>query len=361
MDEPTLTILGATGYTGRLCAAEAVRRGVALRLAGRRPDALADLADELAAIGPRPAVAVADVVDRAALARLAATSDVVLSTVGPYARLGRPVVEAAIDAGCAYLDVSGEATFVEYVHHAGPRAATTGATLVPAVGFDGAVADLLAAVAARDLAGTVDEARAATVFRSGGVSAGTARSALGVMTSGGVAWIGGRAVAERPGAHRWRAPFPAPTGTRGAVSMPLVDAVLLGRSTGAPTARAYLAVPAATVVGGVAAPAHAVARRIAGTPLWSLVEHAVERLPEGPPPEVRRHGDAVVLAEVGGRGDRRRAWAHVRDPYGATAVLAIHYAARLLAGGRRPGAWTPSQSSDPAALLDDVAAAWGRA
>lgn len=353
---PTLTVYGATGFTGRLVAAEAVRRGLPVVLAGRRRHALEALADEL---GDRSSVAVADATDPASLASLAARSAVLVSTVGPYARLGRPVVEAALAAGCHYLDVSGEVAFLEWVHEQTGRAAASGIALCPGFGFDGVPGDLLAVLAADEA--PVRAVRVAYAVRHGRASAGTARSALGIARRGGAAWSDGRLVDEPVGAHRWRVPFPEPIGVRSALSIPAPEVVTVGRSTGAPTVRAYLVAAPASVLPPIARPLGAVTRAVARTPVWRGLERVVDRLPAGPDEAARARTRATVLVAVRGAQALRHGCARSGDPYEATAAVAVGVAARLLADGPpRTGTLTPSQAvgTDAGALLEAMGATW---
>jgi short subunit dehydrogenase-like uncharacterized protein len=355
-----LTILGATGYTGRLCAEEAVRQGVPVRLAGRRRDALEDLAGELGVDD----IEVADVHDRRALAKLAGETRVLITTVGPYAKLGRPVLEAAIAGGAHYLDVSGEVSFLQWAHAQGDRAAEAGVALCPGFGFDGVPGELLAAIVADELGGLVSEVRAAYLVRRGRVSAGTARSALDAAAHGGAAWVGGRVVDEAPGAHRWRVPYPEPLGARGAISVPFPEVVTIGRSTGAHTVRAYFDAPgAAPVVPLIARPANLALRALARTPVWPVLHRGVDQLPDGPAEASRSATRTAVLVEARGPEGVARAWVRIWDLYLATARIAVGVARRFVdAGAPAAGALTPSQALGGAAgageLLREIGGDW---
>lgn len=354
----TITILGATGYTGRLCVAEAVRSGSPVRLAGRRGDALEELAAEYP--DADVAVAVADVVDRAALRKLAEDSDVLLSSVGPYAQLGKAPVEAALAARVPYLDVSGELEFLTWVYAQEARARDAGVTLAPGVGFDGVPGDLLAKLAAEALARPVTRARIGYAVSNGRISAGTARSAVGALHRGSAAWRDGRVAQEPAGADQWEVPFPYPPGPRGAISAPLPEVATVGRSIGASSVRTYFAVPGARLMSSVAGPTQRLAAALSATPVWSLVNRGVDRLPDGPTPEQRAQTRTVVLAEVSADdGVSVVRWARVADLYGATAKIAVAAARSLLEGDTPPGVVTPSQLFDPASLLERIGAEIG--
>src|SRR5262245_20911752 len=129
-----IVIFGATGYTGRLTAEALVARGGRPLLAGRSAERLRTLAAEL---GGDLETAVADVADRASVAALVEPGDVIVATVGPFARHGDPAVEAAIAAGAMYLDSTGEPAFIRRVFERfGGDAERAGAALVTAFGYD---------------------------------------------------------------------------------------------------------------------------------------------------------------------------------------------------------------------------------
>ncbi|HVM18674.1 MAG TPA: saccharopine dehydrogenase NADP-binding domain-containing protein [Egibacteraceae bacterium] len=360
VDEPMLTILGATGYTGRLCVHEAIRLGMPVRLAGRRREALEELAADCAEAGVPVRVAVADVTDPDALREVAADSDVLLSTVGPYNELGHEPVEAALDAGCAYVDVTGEVEFLTWVHRQSPRAVERGVTLAPGVGFDGVPGDLLAALAAQALDRPVARARVAYAVQDGRVSAGTARTALEGLRRGGAVWRSGRVAQEPVGIDHWHVPFPQPPGPETAVSAPLPEVVTVGRSVGAEVVRSYFVVPAGRVVASVAVPAQRLTSLLSATPVWGLLERAVDRMPAGPDAEQRRRTATVVLAEVASAdGVSVVRWARLSDLYETTARIALSAVRRLRDGAGQPGVVTPSQLFDPAGLLTEIGAEIG--
>src|ERR1700754_2629957 len=95
-----IVVFGATGYTGRLIAERLVASGVAPVLAGRSAARVAELADALGGLEHVRA----DAMRRNTVFDLVRPGDVLISTVGPFAKWGEPAVQAAIAAGCVYLD-----------------------------------------------------------------------------------------------------------------------------------------------------------------------------------------------------------------------------------------------------------------
>ena len=178
-------VLGATGFTGRLVAEVACVAGLAPVLAGRHSDALAALLADVAPLAPSgkpPTTQIADVHDTESVRALVTRpDDVLVTTVGPFVRLGRPAVDAAIDAGCGYVDSTGEPTFIREVFESdGARASTTGARLLTAFGYDYVPGNLAGAIAMRDAvaAGRIPDRVEVGYFvkGTGGYSSGTKAS-----------------------------------------------------------------------------------------------------------------------------------------------------------------------------------------
>jgi short subunit dehydrogenase-like uncharacterized protein len=197
-----IVVFGATGYTGDLTARALVDRGARPVLAARNEARVRALAEELGGLE----WALADVTRPDSVHALVQRGDVLVATVGPFARWGEPAVQAAIAAGAHYLDSTGEGSFIRAVFERfGPGAHAAGCGLVTAFGYDWVPGNLAGALALRD-AGPDATRVDIGYFITGGVGAssmsgGTRASAAGVMLSPGFAWHGGRLVDERPGRH----------------------------------------------------------------------------------------------------------------------------------------------------------------
>ena len=125
-----VVLFGATGFTGALTAEYLARHapeGTRWALAGRSPERLAAVRERLAAIEPACAeleLMTADAGDADALRAVAESTQVVVTTVGPYVSYGEPLVAACAPAGTDYVDLTGEPEFVDrmYVRHHARRA-----------------------------------------------------------------------------------------------------------------------------------------------------------------------------------------------------------------------------------------------
>lgn len=182
--ELDIVLFGATGFVGRLTAAhlaEHAPAGLRIGLAGRSRERLETVRTELGWAAADWPVLVVDALDEDAVADLAARARVVVTTVGPYARLGVPLAAACAAAGTHYCDLTGEVLFVHRTVAAHHETATrTGARVVHACGFDSVPSDvgvLLCADAARADGAELGPTRLAVRSMKGGFSGGTIDSA----------------------------------------------------------------------------------------------------------------------------------------------------------------------------------------
>lgn len=179
-----LVLFGATGYTGGLVAdylATAAPADLRIALAGRDVAAVERCRDRLPGRAQGWAVLPADSGDPAGLARLAESTRLVLTTVGPYARLGMPMVTACVQAGTDYVDLAGEVPFLRACidrHQAQAeqqRVRLVQTCGVIAAGVDLAVWDLArqAAASGEELTDVLGLYRKSVGSRSSGTSAST--------------------------------------------------------------------------------------------------------------------------------------------------------------------------------------------
>ncbi len=138
-----IVVLGASGFTGKYVLRELLKfRNVTGReprkigIAGRSKKKLAAALTWAAAASsssssspssagagrgndpdnaspPSVVIYEADVKDMASLRAVCRKTRVLVSCVGPYRKYGQPVVEACVEAGVDYLDITGEPEFME--------------------------------------------------------------------------------------------------------------------------------------------------------------------------------------------------------------------------------------------------------
>jgi len=188
MREYDLVVFGATSFVGQILCRRLVERvgidgDVRWAIAGRSESKLAEVATATGADVPR---LVADAVDGDAMAALAASTAVVASTVGPYAKYGSALVGAVAAAGTDYCDLTGEAQWMRAMideHHESARA--SGARIVHSCGFDSIPSDLGVWFTQREATARYGEPCTRIGMRvraaKGGASGGTVASLLNVV------------------------------------------------------------------------------------------------------------------------------------------------------------------------------------
>jgi len=185
-----VVVWGATGFTGQIVVAYllevygASSENLRWAVAGRDEAKLSQVQKTLGAEEvPR---LLADSGDRQSLDQLVAATQVVLSTVGPYALYGSDLVAACAAAGTHYCDLTGEVQWMRTMidaHH--ETAQRTGAKIVHTCGFDSIPSDLgvyyLQQQSQLKFGRPMQTVRYRMAKASGGVSGGTIASMLNMM------------------------------------------------------------------------------------------------------------------------------------------------------------------------------------
>src|SRR3954452_3984005 len=176
-----VVLYGATGSVGRLTARYLARSGLRVGLAGRSAERLEAVWQEL----PDEAGGWALIVTHMGeLNRLATQTRVMISTVGPYAANGLPVVAACAAAGTDYVDLAAEVPFVRSSIDTHDQEATaSGARVVHSCGFDSIPSDLTVyALHQRVMAdGTGELADTTLVLRAANYAMGFSRGTVDTM------------------------------------------------------------------------------------------------------------------------------------------------------------------------------------
>lgn len=338
-------LYGAYGYTGRLIAEEAVKRGLAPVLAGRDGEKARRLAENLG-LEHR----VFSLEDPAGLRRGLEGMDLVLHAAGPYSRTFRPMAGACLEAGCHYLDITGEIPVLEAAHRMDDRARDAGIVMVPAVGLDVVPTDCMAAAAVEKLP---DASRLELALHSGGgPSRGTARTMVERLGEPGKLRDGGRIVNVAQGSLTRRIPFR--DRERVGVCIPWGDVSTAYHSTGVPDIRVFMTFPPSSVRWLKVA---SVLFRLPGLP--ALASWMIKQTVSGPSEEERREAGIRIWCEVES-GEGRTVRLEMTTPNGYTftarsAVSAVERIGGMDANGLfdLAGFQTPSSAFGPE-FVDEI-------
>ncbi|WP_433193006.1 saccharopine dehydrogenase family protein [Nocardia sp. CA-107356] len=179
-----IVVFGATGFTGRLAVeylAERLPADASWAIAGRSARKLEGVRDGLGR--PDLPILVADSSDPVALAKVAASTRVLITTVGPYLMYGEELVKACAEAGTDYLDLAGEQEFVDtmFVKYR-DTATASGARIVHSAGFDSVPHDLGTYFTVKYLPEDVPISVDGVVQVSAGISGGTYHTVVNYLS-----------------------------------------------------------------------------------------------------------------------------------------------------------------------------------
>ncbi|MCR2826806.1 saccharopine dehydrogenase family protein [Microbacterium sp. zg.Y909] len=330
-----IVVLGATGYTGALIVEALVRRGEQPLLAGRDAGKLSALSERHADL-PTQTV---DATDAADVTRLLEPGDVLITTVGPFERLGWAAAEAAVDAGAHYIDTTGEVGFVrELQRRHDERARAAGIAMLPAFGYD-YVPGMLAGALALERAGVAATAVRIGYFATGSMRDGISRGTRATMAEGmllpTVVRRDGRLREVRTGSRTQ--PFQVRGDERTGILVSGTEALFLPvHYPGVQTVEDYngwfsgmaRVMPVASRVLG------AVAAIPGGRPLIERLTSADDDASPGPDEQERARTRSHVVAVAADQNDATVAEVHLEGPsaYSLTAELMAKAAESLLDG-----------------------------
>ena len=328
---PRWLLYGASGYTGRMIAEEAVRRGHRPVLAGRSAERVRPLAESLGlewrAFG---------LTDVTAIREAFADCQAVLLTAGPFDLTAPPMIDACLALGIPYADIANEIPIFQLAQQRDAQARARGVALVPGVGFGVVASNCLVRFVAEQVP-DVAAIQCAIHIASTQGSAGAAETGLTLLEGGGKVIRGGRLTPYRLGRGARRLRFA--DGERIVTPTPLGDLIAAAETTGAADVTAY---SSALPTGATGAILPLVRRLLWIAPLrrqlltMTSQGDAASAAPQAPEPR------SQAWAWARGRsGAIAEAWLDMGDGYRFTAASSVLAMQRLLAGGLS-GALTPA-------------------
>ncbi len=143
-----LIVFGATSFVGQiLCRYLHDTFGTDGELrwaaAGRSQSKLEQVRNALGESGADLPLLIADAADEQSLLALCSSTHTIVSTVGPYALYGEPLVKACAESGTHYCDLTGEVQWIpRMIQRYEAAARASGARIVHCCGFDSIPSDL---------------------------------------------------------------------------------------------------------------------------------------------------------------------------------------------------------------------------
>jgi short subunit dehydrogenase-like uncharacterized protein len=148
-----VVVFGATSFVGQLLCRYLLQefgspsrpgaRKLRWAIAGRSRTKLCELVDTLGPSAKSLEMFVADAASEEALHAMCAATNVVVSTVGPYALYGEPLIRVCTASGTDYCDLTGEVPWMaRMIRRYSDAAEKSGARIVHCCGFDSIPSDM---------------------------------------------------------------------------------------------------------------------------------------------------------------------------------------------------------------------------
>lgn len=326
-------IYGAYGYSGKLIAHQAKRRGYHPILAGRNEASLEPVARHLEFEYRSFSLSNIDTIKRQLT-----DVDLVLNCAGPFSKTAVSLIQACIDTKTHYLDITGEIDVFEHAHAKHQAAKDADIVLCPGVGFDVIPTDC---VAARLNAQMPEATHLKLGFDSGSrMSRGTAKTSIERLGRGGAARVNGQIV-DVP--HAWHSQWiDFGNGNKCAMTIPWGDVSTAYHTTDIPNIEVYIPASPRLVKK---------MRRMNGFRFvfnWKWVQRKLkkklEAQPAGPQEKERNDNPTYIWGEVSDNsGNIKTLRVKVKNGYTLTAQGAVELAIHTLSQKHIGGFYTPSR------------------
>ncbi|WP_457445373.1 saccharopine dehydrogenase NADP-binding domain-containing protein [Roseateles sp. P5_E4] len=320
LGKKAVAVYGAGGHTGRFVVNEALRRGLKVVAIGRDASRLP--------AGVEARVATID--DAAALDAALQGCGVVINCAGPFLDTAAPVIEAALRAGCGYIDVTAEQASAEAVfENFDARARVAGVAIIPAAGFYGGLADLLATALMGD--GAVHDLAIAIALDHWWPTEGTRKTGERNQVPR-VVLQGGQIVRmPTPAAQRdWT--FGAGHGEQAMVELPFSEVITIARHLRVQNLRSWLTLSSLQEIRDTTTPP-----------------------PEASDAQGRSAQRFEMVVQAGEGASARKAIARGQDIYAVSAPLVVEAAERMLQPSfKRSGALALGEAFDAKDFLQSL-------
>jgi short subunit dehydrogenase-like uncharacterized protein len=327
-------LYGATGFTGRLIAEEAIRQGHTPMLAGRSLEKIQPLAKRL---GLEYAVFQLD--DVSTIAEAIADMELVYHAAGPFIHTSDPMIRACLATNTHYVDITGEIPVFQNTYRYDDAARSNRIALVSGVGFDVIPSNTLAQYVARQITGATHLEIGLDLGMS--MTAGTAKSFLSMMNKPYLARQNGDLVTRPFGADTLEMPLLETDAL--AVAVPWGDLVTSYHSTGIPNIKTYMTL-SPVVIRAMRLLSPLLKATLGSKLLSGFASRLAEMTQRGPSRQDRETLATLIWARArNANGQSAEAWLDTMEVYQFTAAAAIPVVEQILE--QSPiGALTPAQA-----------------
>ncbi len=324
-------IYGAYGFTGKGITRLASEYGIKPVLAGRNGEKLRAVAEESGFD-----YITLSLNSHEQLVRVLKHFELVMHIAGPYTYTAKPMLDAAIETGTHYVDLTGENHVIQAQLDRHDEFVAANIMVMPAVGYDVVPTDCINFYVAEQIDDpqllTLEMNSSYTEVEGAGASRGTIKSALEMLSRPLLFRQDGAMVAQAP-KIKTRERNGA---TETLVQIPWADMMTSWVSTGVPTIEVYQ-----LAQGEIPGWLPWLAQREWGKDLLNwLID---KTFPEGPPPEAQAKRQTQLIATAtNAAGDSFSAEMITPEPYLLTFHSALLIARNIIEGVWDPGFQTPA-------------------
>jgi short subunit dehydrogenase-like uncharacterized protein len=328
-------LYGANGFTGKLIVEHAVEMGLRPVLAGRSEDKIRPLAEQYG-LDYR----IADLGYPNAVRDMLEGVKVVLHAAGPFKHTAKPMVDACLQTGTHYTDITGEIGVFEAIAARHKEGEERGVILLPGIGFDVVPTDCLACFLKEQLPDATHLQLAFTSLK-GKISHGTAATSIEYLGEGGAIRADGRIKKVPIGHKAMTVPF---KGTdRFVMAIPWGDVSTAYHSTGIPNIETYF---------GIRPKTYKMVKRqwmynwLLKTPIAKrMARRRLAKAPAGPNAEQRKASVSLVWGKVwNAAGEECQARLVAPETYTLTALTGLYIIQKILSDPPAPGFQTPAKA-----------------
>jgi short subunit dehydrogenase-like uncharacterized protein len=297
-----------------------------------------------------------------------------INCAGPFTDLGERVISQAALGGVHYLDITNELGYVFRARGYNDLAQKTGAALVPACGFEVALADCAAHLVGSALIGAnrsqkIDEINIVYMLNWKGASAGTRRSAIRSLATSWVTYRDGGWTGQIPGrkVRQFSIPGDKQPIKHFTLNFPSCESIAVPTHLPVQQVNAWMTTSRGVRFWGpVFVPLLSrLSRSILRGPILTIAslggKASSASFPSGSPKDMeQRKGSSFAIFIVARSAKKERAaLLSGADPYGLTAEI-MAYAARQLTepGYNQKGVLAPALAFDPSALIGYAQENW---
>lgn len=334
MPEQSWMIYGAYGFTGQRIVDYALARGHRPVLAGRSKEKTQCLAERYGLDW----ISV-DLEQHSELVSAIRQVRLVVHSAGPFIQTAPPMIQACLDAGVNYIDITGEIPVVQFTFAHNREAKRREILLLSGAGFDVITSDCLA----KQLSLRAPDTRELEIIAAtdGRLSSGTIYSATEILSYGGRVRRHGKLVAVPLGKGGQKFRFAGQE--RFAIPVPRCDLETVYQSTGIPNITSYLALPF-TGVDRIPQLLPALFTALSIKPLRKLARILANLVLPRPDASNLSSGAAYICARsTNVYGNQTQAVLETTEPYRFTAGAVVRAVERIMET-KPVGAMTPSQA-----------------